>query len=342
VTGEGGSVLLTGGAGYIGSHIAVELVAAGWSVSVIDNLHNSSEVAVERARELGGGPIDLHVGDIRDEDALEQVFAASRPTAVIHLAGLKAVEESIREPLHYYDNNVSGTATLLKVMERHEVRDIVFSSSATVYGEPEHIPLTETCRLSPINPYGRTKHHIEEMLIDQVGSGTGWTAILLRYFNPVGSHPSGRIGEDPAGTPNNLLPIVMQVAVGKRESVHVFGNDYPTPDGTCIRDYIHVVDLARGHLAALKALERIDGCEPINLGTGRGNSVLEVIETARVATGQPIPYQIDPRRPGDVARAWADPAKARALLGWEAKLGLAESCADAWRWQTANPDGYRG
>ena len=334
-------MLLTGGAGYLGSHIAVELLASGWSVAVLDNLHNSSPVSVDRAAELGGGPITLRVGDIRDEDAVEAVFSQARPTAVIHLAGLKAVEESVREPLRYYDNNVAGTSTLLKAMERHGVRDIVFSSSATVYGEPERIPLTEDCRLGPVNPYGRTKLHIEEMLRDLAPGGGGWRAFLLRYFNPVGAHPSGRLGEDPAGTPNNLLPVVMQVASGRREVVEVFGDDYPTPDGTCVRDYIHVVDLARGHLAALGAFERIDGCRALNLGTGRGHSVLEVIAAAGVASGRPIPYRVTGRRPGDVATSWADPAAAAGLLGWSTRLDLAAACADAWRWQAANPDGYR-
>ncbi len=339
--GTSGSVVLTGGAGYLGSHIAVELLASGWSVAVLDNLSNSSAVAVERAAELGGGPITLQVGDVRDEEAVETVLSRTRPTAVIHLAGLKAVEESVREPLRYYDNNVAGTATLLKVMERHGVRDIVFSSSATVYGEPERVPLTEDCRLAPVNPYGRTKLHIEEMLRDLVRGGGGWRAALLRYFNPVGAHPSGRLGEDPAGVPNNLLPIVMQAASGRRESVHVFGDDYPTPDGTCVRDYLHVVDLARGHLAALGSFDRIDGCRALNLGTGRGHSVLEVIDAAGAAAGRAIPYRITERRPGDVASTWADPTAASELLGWSARLGLADACADAWRWQAGNPDGYR-
>jgi len=341
MTGTAGSVLLTGGAGYLGSHIAVELLASGWRVAVLDNFHNSSRIAVERAEELGGGRIELHVGDIRDEKRLDEVLSAVEPTAVVHLAGLKAVEESIREPLSYYDNNVAGTAALLGAMTRHGVRDIVFSSSATVYGEPERVPLTEDCRLAPVNPYGRTKFHIEQMLQDVVASGDGWRAILLRYFNPVGAHPSGRLGEDPADIPNNLLPIVMQVAVGRLPAVRVFGSDYPTPDGTCIRDYIHVVDLARGHIAALEAFEVIEGCRVLNLGTGRGYSVLEVIEAASSAVGHPIPYELTPRRPGDVAACWADPAAASELLGWRAELGLADACNDAWAWQSSNPDGYR-
>jgi UDP-glucose 4-epimerase len=333
-------VLLTGGAGYLGSHIAVELLMAGWAVTVLDNLRNSSPVAIERAQELGGGPISLHVGDIRDAAALDRALAEARPDSVIHLAGLKAVEESIRRPLAYYDNNVVGTATLLEAMERHDVRDIVFSSSATVYGEPERIPLTEDCRLGPVNPYGRTKLHIEEMLRDLVGAGGGWRAILLRYFNPVGAHPSGRLGEDPAGIPTNLLPIVMQVAVGRRDRVQVFGDDYPTADGTCIRDYIHVVDLARGHVAALDALERIDGCQTLNLGTGHGSSVRQVIQAASGAAGRDLPFEMAPRRPGDVAECWADPSQAEALLGWRSRLTLADACRDAWTWQSTNPDGY--
>jgi UDP-glucose 4-epimerase len=341
VTTTAGSVLLTGGAGYLGSHIAVELLAAGWTVSVLDNLHNSSPVAIERAQTLAGGTIDLHVADIRNEAAVEAVFSATEPSAVVHLAGLKAVEESLRIPLQYYDNNVAGTMTLLKVMDRHDVRDIVFSSSATVYGEPERVPLTEDCRLAPVNPYGRTKHHIEEMLRDVAGIGSGWRAIILRYFNPVGAHPSGRLGEDPADIPSNLLPIVMQAALGKRASVQVFGGDYPTPDGTCIRDYIHVVDLARGHVAALSAFDQVEGCRALNLGTGHGRSVLEVIEAASLAVGRPIPFELTDRRPGDVAEVWADPTAAESLLGWRSELTLADACRDAWTWQSANPDGYR-
>jgi UDP-glucose 4-epimerase len=340
-TGARGSVLLTGGAGYIGSHIAVELLTAGWSVAVLDNLSNSAAVSVARAGELGGGEIDLHVGDIRDEAAVEAAFAAVQPVAVVHLAGLKAVAESVGDPLRYYDNNVAGTVTLLKVMQRRGIRDLVFSSSATVYGEPERVPLTEDCRLAPVNPYGRTKLQIEEILRDLAAGDDRWRIAILRYFNPVGAHPSGRIGEDPAGMPNNLLPIVMQAAAGRRDAVPVFGDDYPTPDGTCVRDYIHVVDLARGHVAALESFDHLAGCRALNLGTGRGHSVLEVIDAAGRAAGRPIPHRASPRRPGDVATTWADPAAASAVLGWNARLGLDDACADAWRWQSGHPDGYR-
>jgi UDP-glucose 4-epimerase len=298
-------------------------------------------VAVDRAAELGGGTAALHVADVRDAAALDAVFASAPVDAVIHLAGLKAVEESVRKPLEYYDANVGGTLTLLRVMERHGVRNIVFSSSATVYGEPERVPLTEGCRIAPVNPYGRTKAHIEDMLMDLAAADRGWRAVLLRYFNPVGAHPSGRIGEDPAGAPNNLLPIVMQVAVGRHPEVQVFGDDYPTPDGTCIRDYIHVVDLAQGHVAAVEALGTGHGCQVLNLGTGRGHSVLEVLSAASDAVGHQIPHRVVGRRPGDVAATWADPSAAATLLGWRATRDLATVCADAWRWQSANPDGYR-
>jgi UDP-glucose 4-epimerase len=334
-------VLLTGGAGYIGSHVAVELLIAGWPVVVVDDLSNASAASVERAAELGGAHVPLHVADVRDEAALDRVFADTAVEAVVHLAGLKAVEESVRRPLAYYDCNVGGTASLLRVMARHDVRDIVFSSSATVYGEPERVPLTEGCRVAPINPYGRTKAHIEDMLMDLARTGEGWRAVVLRYFNPVGAHPSGRIGEDPAGPANNLLPIVMQAAVGRRPEVQVFGDDYPTPDGTCIRDYIHVVDLARGHVAALAALGTVRGCQVVNLGTGRGHSVLEVLDAASAAVGHEIPRRIVGRRAGDVAATWADPSAAAALLGWRSERDLAAVCADAWRWQSANPEGYR-
>jgi UDP-glucose 4-epimerase len=336
-----GTVLLTGGAGYIGSHTAVELLQAGWSVVVVDNLSNSSPVAVDRIRELAEGPLTLHQVDIRDEEGLEGVFSAHDVDAVVHFAGLKAVGESVAEPLRYYDNNMAGTVTLLKVMARHGVRDLVFSSSCTVYGDPDEVPVTEGASRSATNPYGRTKLMIEEMLEDVTAAEPGWRVVLLRYFNPVGAHPSGRIGEDPQGIPNNLMPFVMQVAVGRREKIGVFGGDYPTPDGTGVRDYIHVVDLALGHVAALSALPKLGACTAVNLGTGRGSSVLEVVAAASRAVGRELPYEVVDRRPGDVAATWADPAVARDLLGWEATRGLDDMCADHWRWQSTNPEGYR-
>jgi UDP-glucose 4-epimerase len=335
------TALLTGGAGYVGSHTAVELLQAGWSVVIVDNLANSSPVAVERVAELSGSPLAFHQVDILDGDALEGVFAANDVDAVVHFAGLKAVGESVERPLDYHENNVAGTISLLKVMRAAGVRDLVFSSSCTVYGEPEKEPVTEDCRLGPTtNPYGRSKLYIEDMLRDLPVAERGWHIALLRYFNPVGAHPSGRIGEDPSGIPNNLLPYVMQVAVGRLAKVQVFGSDYPTPDGTGVRDYIHVVDLAKGHVAALERLGSIDGCEAINLGTGRGYSVLEVLRAASKAVGHEIPYEIVGRRAGDIAATWADPTHAREVLGWEATLGLDDIVTDHWRWQSMNPHGY--
>ena len=336
-----GTVLLTGGAGYIGSHTAVELLQAGWSVVVVDNLSNASAAAVERIRELvPQGDVRFHQVDILDGAGLDTVFEEGPIDAVVHFAGLKAVGESVEQPLRYYQENVGGTASLLLAMQRHGVRDLVFSSSCTVYGDPERVPVTEDCRRSASNPYGRTKLVIEDMLTDLAGSEPGWRIVMLRYFNPVGAHPSGRIGEDPAGIPNNLMPYVMQVAVGRHPFVRVFGDDYPTPDGTGVRDYIHVVDLARGHLAALEALEKIDGCRAVNLGTGHGSSVLEVVAAASKAVGREIPYEIVERRPGDIAATWADPSLARELLGWQAERTLDDMCADHWRWQSDNPEGY--
>jgi UDP-glucose 4-epimerase len=339
IEGEG-AVLLTGGAGYIGSHTAVSLLEAGVPVVVVDDLSNASPVAIERVRELTGAEVPLHRVDIRDGAALDAVFASTPVRAVVHFAGLKAVGESVEQPLRYYDVNVRGTLELVAVMQRHGVRDLVFSSSCTVYGDPERVPIDEACRLGATNPYGRSKLMVEQVLGDVAASEPGWRIALLRYFNPVGAHPSGRIGEDPTGVPMNLLPFVMQVAVGRRERVTVHGDDYPTPDGTGVRDYLHVVDLAEGHVAALAALPRIDGCRAVNLGTGQGHSVLEVVEAARVASGQPIPAVIGPRRPGDVATTYADPTLARELLGWTARRDLAAMVADAWRWQQANPAGY--
>jgi UDP-glucose 4-epimerase len=334
-------VLLTGGAGYIGSHTAVVLLEAGHEVAVVDNLSNASREALRRVEELTGRTVRLHEVDVRDRRALAGVFDEEAPAAVVHFAGLMAVGESVAEPLRYYDNNVAGTVALVEVMRDHDVRDLVFSSSATVYGDPPVVPITEATRLDATNPYGRTKLVIEELLRDVAASEPGrWRIALLRYFNPVGAHPSGRIGEDPAGIPNNLMPFVMQVAVGRHPRVRVFGDDYPTPDGTGVRDYLHVVDLAEGHLAALAALPKLEGAEAVNLGTGRGYSVLEVIAATAEAVGHEIPYEITGRRPGDIAACWADPSRAAELLGWRATRDLPDMCADAWRWQSANPKGY--
>ena len=334
--------LVTGGAGYIGSHTCVVLLEAGWDVVVIDNLSNASAAALERVRELvPAGDLTFHEGDILSASDLDGAFGGAPVDAVVHFAGLKAVGESVAEPLKYYENNLAGTVQLVKAMERHDVRDLVFSSSCTVYGHPEVVPVDEACPIGAANPYGRTKLYIEELLRDVAAASPGqWRIALLRYFNPVGAHPSGRIGEDPHGIPNNLMPFVMQVAVGRRDHVTVFGGDYETPDGTGVRDYIHVVDLAEGHLAALDALPKLDGAVAVNLGTGTGYSVLEVIRAASAAVGKDIPYEIGPRRTGDAPAVWAEPSFARSLLGWSASRGLDEMCADHWRWQASNPEGY--
>lgn len=338
-----GTALLTGGAGYIGSHTAVVLLEAGWSVVVVDNLANSSPVAVERVRELVGGDLTFHRVDIRDEHGLDEVFAAHDVDAVVHFAGLKAVGESVAKPLDYYETNVGGSVNLLKVMRNAGVRKLVFSSSATVYGDPAVVPVTER---SPVgattNPYGRTKFIVEDLLRDVAVAEDGWHIAILRYFNPIGAHPSGHIGEDPYGIPNNLVPNLMQVAAGRLPKVRVFGTDYPTADGTGVRDYIHVVDLAEGHLAALERLDAIDGADAINLGTGKGYSVLEVITAASKAVGRDVPFEIEGRRSGDIATVYADPTHAREVLGWEAKRGIDEMVADHWRWQSTNPRGYEG
>jgi UDP-glucose 4-epimerase len=333
-------VLVTGGAGYIGSHTCLELLEQGHTITVVDDLSNSSEESLRRVRELTGKPVTFHQLDLCDKPGLETVFAEESIDAVIHFAGFKAVGESVQQPLRYYRNNLDSTLTLLEVMETHSVRKLVFSSSATVYGLTDKVPISEDAPLSATNPYGRTKLMIEDMLRDLAVAGA-WQICLLRYFNPVGAHPSGRIGEDPQGTPNNLLPFVSQVAVGKRQELNVYGNDYDTVDGTGVRDYIHVVDLARGHLAALDHLPAEGGCEAYNLGTGEGASVLEVVSTFEKASGRSIPYVVRPRRPGDVAVSYADPSKAQRALEWVAELSLDQACADAWRWQAANPDGYR-
>ncbi|WP_131111415.1 UDP-glucose 4-epimerase GalE [Sulfuricystis thermophila] len=332
--------LVTGGLGYIGSHTAVELLAAGHRVRIIDNLSNSKPAVLERISEITGSRPEFVRGDIRDRTALRAALKGC--DAVIHFAGLKAVGESVTQPLRYYDNNVSGSITLFETMAETGVKTVVFSSSATVYGDPVSVPIREDVPLSATNPYGRSKLMIEDILRDLHRAEPDWKIALLRYFNPVGAHPSGRIGEDPNGIPNNLMPYVAQVAVGKLPCLSVFGNDYPTPDGTGVRDYIHVVDLAKGHLAALAALERQGGLLTVNLGTGRGYSVLEMVKAFEAASGRKVPYRIAPRRPGDVATCYADPTRAAELLGWRAEKDLAAMCADAWRWQSANPDGFPG
>ena len=338
------TVLLTGGAGYIGSHTAVELLTAGWDVVVVDDHSNSSPVALERVVELAStapdaGRLTAHRLDIADTDALTAVLRGG-VEAVVHLAGLKAVGESVAEPLRYYTVNVAGSASLLRAMHASGVRKLVFSSSCTVYGDPERVPIDETAPRHATNPYGRTKLIIEDMLIDLAAADDRWQLLSLRYFNPVGAHASGRIGEDPEGVPNNLMPYIMQVATGRHPFVRVFGDDYPTPDGTGVRDYIHVVDLALGHLAALERIDDVKGFQAVNLGTGTGSSVLEVIAAASRAVGRDLPYRTCDRRPGDVAASWADPSAAHRLLGWRATRGLDEMAADHWRWQSRNPQGY--
>lgn len=336
-----GRILVTGGAGYIGSHTVLELLQSGFDVTVLDNLSNASPASLERVAALAGRAAELVVGDIRDEALLTRVLSGQAFDAAIHFAGLKAVGESVDRPLAYYDNNVAGTTTLLRCMDAAGVRRIVFSSSATVYGDPESVPIREDARTGATNPYGRTKWFIEFMLQDLARADARWAIGNLRYFNPVGAHPSGRIGEDPRGVPNNLMPFVAQVAVGRRERLSVFGGDWPTKDGTGVRDYIHVVDLAQGHLAALRRVCGTAGFWTVNLGTGRGCSVLEMVKASERASGRPVPYTIVDRRPGDIAECWADPSGAERLLGWRAKLDVDAMCADAWRWQSTNPDGYR-
>ena len=333
-------VLVTGGAGYIGSHTSVELLAAGHEVTVVDNLCNSSPMALERVRAISGKALRFEQQDLRDAAALDRIFGSDTFDAVVHFAGLKAVGESVAEPLLYYENNITSTLRLLESMGRADVRRLVFSSSATVYGDPASVPIREDFPLSASNPYGQTKLFIEQILQDVQRSDGRWDITLLRYFNPVGAHPSGLIGEDPAGIPNNLMPYVSQVAVGRLERLNVWGNDYPTPDGTGVRDYIHVVDLARGHLAALQA-ESGPGVRSYNLGTGRGYSVLEMIAAFEKASARPVPYRIGARRPGDVASCYADASLAQRELGWSAALGVDAMCSDAWRWQSGNPEGYK-
>ena len=333
-------VLVTGGAGYIGSHTCVELLAAGHDVVVLDNLCNSKPESLARVQAIAGRPLTFVQADLRDEGALTALFKDFRFDAVVHFAGLKAVGESAEIPLAYYDNNVNGTLCLCRAMAAAGVKRLVFSSSATVYGDPAAVPIREDFPLSATNPYGRTKLFIEEILRDLHRADGAWDVALLRYFNPVGAHPSGRIGEDPNGIPNNLMPFIAQVAVGKLAELKVFGDDYATPDGTGVRDYIHVVDLARGHLAALDRLRAAPGVVTYNLGTGRGYSVLEMRHAFAEAAGRDIPYRIVARRPGDIASCYADPSLAAAELGWRAELGLQAMVADHWRWQRDNPDGY--
>ena len=333
-------VLVTGGAGYIGSHTVLELLNAGWPVVVLDNLSNASAESLRRVERITGHAAPLVRGDVRDEAHVTDLLGRHEFAATLHFAGLKAVGESVEKPLEYYDNNVGGTQVLLRCLQRAGVRRFVFSSSATVYGDPETVPLTEGARTGPTNPYGRSKWMVELMLLDLAASEPGWAVANLRYFNPVGAHESGLIGEDPAGIPNNLMPFVAQVAVGRRPALSVFGADWPTRDGTGVRDYIHVVDLARGHLAALERVLAQPGAFTVNLGTGTGYSVLEMVRAFEQASGRPVPYRLVERRPGDIAECWADPARARELLGWRAELGIARMCADAWRWQLANPEGY--
>lgn len=334
-------ILVTGGAGYIGSHTCVELLAAGHEPVVIDNFVNSSEESVKRAEKISGKKIPLYCGDVRDGELLERIFNENKIEWVIHFAGLKAVGESCAKPIEYYDNNLGGTMSLLNAMRAHGCKKIVFSSSATVYGTPEKLPLDETCRVGDTtNPYGTSKFFQEIMLSDVCKADGEWRVVLLRYFNPVGAHESGLIGEDPKGIPNNLTPYIAKVAVGELKEVGVFGNDYSTPDGTGVRDYIHVVDLAKGHVAAVNKIKTA-GVHVYNLGTGVGYSVLDMIRAFEKACGHAVPYAVKPRRAGDIAACYADASKAKRELGWEAKLGINEMCESLWNWQSKNPNGYR-
>lgn len=344
-------ILVTGGTGYIGSHTVLELLEAGMEVAVVDNLSNSSEESLNRIRTLTGKDVSFYNVDIRDEEGMREVFLKEQPYAVIHFAGLKAVGESVQIPLKYYDNNIGGTLTLLHIMKETGCRNIVFSSSATVYGNPESVPIREDFPTSATNPYGRTKLMIENILRDLYRSDDSWNIILLRYFNPIGAHESGMIGEDPAGIPNNLLPYVAKVAVGKLEKINVFGDDYKTPDGTGVRDYIHVVDLAKGHIKAIEKIAAEEkaadgkagalGLKVYNLGTGNGYSVLDIIHAFSKACGKELPYVIGPRRAGDIDMCYADASLAGKELGWSAEYDLARMCEDTWRWQSNNPDGYQ-
>ena len=334
-------ILITGGAGYIGSHTAVELMQAGHEVVIVDNLCNSSARVLDRLQQLGGRTCHFVQADVRDADALDRLFAEHAIAGVIHFAGLKAVGESVAQPLRYFDNNIGSTLTLLQAMDRAGVRRIVFSSSATVYGDPATVPVTESCPLQATNPYGRSKLVCEDILRDLQAADARWQVAILRYFNPVGAHESGLIGEHPNGIPNNLMPFITQVAVGKRDCLSIFGQDYPTPDGTGVRDYIHVVDLAQGHLAALRYLQDQQTSITVNLGTGRGVSVKELTDTFARVNGIDVPYRFVERRPGDVATLYADTTLARQALGWQARLDVERMCLDAWRWQSGHPDGYQ-
>lgn len=335
------NILLTGGAGYIGSHTAIELYKAGHSAVVVDNLSNSNPESLRRAGRIVGREIPFVRADVRDREAMDRVFEENRIDAVIHFAGLKAVGESVEKPLEYYENNMNATFVLLEAMRSHGCKNIIFSSSATVYGDPQIIPITEECPKGHCtNPYGQTKSMLEEVLMDVQRADREWNVILLRYFNPIGAHPSGTMGENPNGIPNNLMPYITQTAVGIRKELGVFGNDYDTHDGTGVRDYIHVCDLAAGHVAALKAIERKCGIGIYNLGTGHGYSVLDVVRAFVKVNGVEVPYSIKPRRAGDIATCYCNPAKAKAELGWEAKYGIEEMCRDSWNWQKNNPEGY--
>lgn len=335
------AILVTGGAGYIGSHTCIELINAGYDVVVLDNLSNSSEKSLERVARITGKKIPFYKVDILDKEGMNEIFEKENIDSVIHFAGLKAVGESVAKPLEYYHNNITGTLLLCDVMRAHNVKNIIFSSSATVYGDPAFIPITEDCPKGKItNPYGQTKSMLEQILTDLHVADPEWNVVLLRYFNPIGAHESGLIGEDPKGIPNNLLPYIAQVAVGKLEALGVFGDDYDTPDGTGVRDYIHVVDLAKGHVKALKKIADKSGVNIYNLGTGNGYSVLQVLHAFEKACGKKIPYVIKSRRPGDIATCYADASKAKKELGWEAEYDIERMCTDAWRWQSNNPNGY--
>ena len=335
-------ILVTGGAGYIGSHTCVELLNSGYDIVVLDNLINSCEKSLERVKELTGRDFPFYNVDLLDYDATERVFKEHKFDSVIHFAGLKAVGESTQIPIRYYHNNLTGTLNLVDIMQKYGVLNIVFSSSATVYGTPKTVPITEDFPTSTTNPYGATKLMIERILSDVYAANNGWSITLLRYFNPIGAHKSGKIGEDPKGIPNNLLPYIAQVAVGKLEKIHIFGNDYPTKDGTGVRDYIHVVDLAQGHLKALEKKTNVTGVHIYNLGTGHGYSVFEIINAFKKACQKELPYQIDPRRPGDIAECYANPEKAKRELDWVATRDIEEMCEDSWRWQSQNPNGFNG
>ncbi|TSH91024.1 UDP-glucose 4-epimerase GalE [Verticiella sediminum] len=341
------TLLVTGGAGYIGTHTLVELIGAGVRPVVFDDFSTGSRAALQRVAGITGVEVPCIEGDVRDAAMLDRVFAEAAASGepvgcVLHLAARKVVNESVADPLRYYDNNVHGTLVLLQAMQRAGIRRFVFSSSANVYGEPEFQPYTETHRISPATPYGQSKAMIEQVLRDVCVSDPGFSAVTLRYFNPIGAHPSGLIGEDPRGTPDNIFPYITQVAVGKLPELAVFGDDYPTPDGTGVRDYLHIVDLARGHVHAVEHAERAPGFTVVNLGTGQGTTVLELVRAFERASGRRVPYRIAPRRPGDIAEAWADPGLAHELLGWRAQYTIEQMCADGWRWQSANPDGYGG